>query len=139
MSKIIFASLAALAVAGDKTPAEVITEGPKIDLPTAIDGSVSSSGSIQEIMYLEMKENSKPMDSYYINLEIEWLTKGEEWRGDVWVQNYAQFEHFDNPGLLRAVTCDSYFKNSESTETQQVEPYNWIGISLANADNPGFV
>ena len=54
MSKIIFASLAALAAADDKTP-EVLAEGPKIALPEAVDGSVSSSGSIQEVMYLKTK------------------------------------------------------------------------------------
>ena len=85
MSKIIFASLTAFAVAENKTPEEVVTEGPKLDLPRAVDGSVSSSGSIQEVMYLKMKENSKHLESYYINLEIEWITKGEELNGDIWV------------------------------------------------------
>ena len=54
MSKIIFATLAALIAANDKTP-EVLAEGPKIALPEAVDGSVSSSGSIQEVMYLKTK------------------------------------------------------------------------------------
>ena len=54
MSKIIFATLAALAAADDKT-LEVLAEGPKIALPEAVNGSVISSGSIQEVMYLRMK------------------------------------------------------------------------------------
>ena len=53
MSKIIIAILAALVVARpEDMTSEKIAEGPKIDLPKATDGSVSSSGSIQEVMYL---------------------------------------------------------------------------------------
>ena len=54
MTKLIFATLAALIAANDKTP-EVLAEGPKIALPEAVNGSVISSGSIQEVMYLKTK------------------------------------------------------------------------------------
>ena len=35
-------------------------------------------------MYLEMEDDGD-LHRYYINLEIKWLTMGEEWTDDAWV------------------------------------------------------
>ena len=88
--------------------------------------SWNMSGSNTKVSGIATETFLQDGDDKSVQFQIDWKitsTKGGDWRAGWWIQTYAMWEDFENPGKYAGVTCNAEYRDADYSSQVKVDNF----------------